>query len=104
MGKLTHREVQTRLAWLDEQFDRPDRADYYMMQIAAEIRRWKLKDPRVVKISDMLLKSEPSRGMESDPASERRKAARQKLLILASFGVKPSPEDIAAQYEGLEKG
>lgn len=39
MALWTEREYRVRLAWLDLQWDRPDRGDHYLMQIAAEVAR-----------------------------------------------------------------
>lgn len=39
MKSMTHREYLTWLEWLDQQWDEPSRSDYYLMQIAAEVRR-----------------------------------------------------------------
>jgi ribosomal protein S19E (S16A) len=38
MQKLTFREYRTRRAWLRNQYDNPDRSDWYLMQIASEIK------------------------------------------------------------------
>jgi hypothetical protein len=37
MDSITHREYLMRLEWLDDQWNKPDRHDYYAMQIAQKI-------------------------------------------------------------------
>jgi hypothetical protein len=39
MRQHTERELKLWLLWLREEWNRPDRTDHYLMQIAAEIRR-----------------------------------------------------------------
>lgn len=36
---MSNREYMTRLEWLNQQWDEPDRGDYYLMQIAREVRQ-----------------------------------------------------------------
>lgn len=37
MSRWSHREFLLRKEWVDSQWDRPDRTDYYLMQIAAQV-------------------------------------------------------------------
>lgn len=39
MREHTHREFRTWMAWLERQWNEPDRADHYRMQIAQEVCR-----------------------------------------------------------------
>jgi hypothetical protein len=55
---MTQREYLARMAWLEEEQDRPSRADWYAMQTAMEVRRTAVKDPQSVKLADMQLKRE----------------------------------------------
>lgn len=48
MDAHTHREHLGWLAWLDLQWNRPDRADHYQMQTACEVRRVLAKDPNSI--------------------------------------------------------
>lgn len=48
----SHRQHLTWLAWLDLQWDQPDRSDYYLMQIAREVRRVLHKHPEKVTTED----------------------------------------------------
>lgn len=37
IGRWSHREYETRLAWINDQWNKPDRHDYYIMMLAAEV-------------------------------------------------------------------
>lgn len=55
-GPMTHRQFLVWSAWLDEQWNRPDRTDHYLMQVAAEVRRGNAgKKARQVKMQHFLL-------------------------------------------------
>lgn len=53
---MTHREFLVRMAWIENDMERPSREDWYLMQIAAEILRDRVKDPSKVKLEDMRLR------------------------------------------------
>lgn len=56
MRMHTQRDLLVWIIWMDKQLNDPDRTAYYLMQIAAEIRRANVKNPAKVKIEDMRLK------------------------------------------------
>lgn len=37
MGRISHREFRTWVAWKKDQFNNPSRIDFYLMQIAGHI-------------------------------------------------------------------
>lgn len=43
------------MAWLAGELNNPDRTDNYLMQIAAEVRRTRYKNPKDVKLQDLKL-------------------------------------------------
>ena len=53
MQSMTNREFRTWSAWLDEQWNEPDRTDYYLMQVAGYVshvlskKSWKLDDFKI---------------------------------------------------------
>lgn len=55
-GPVTHRQYLLWQIWLDLQWDRPTLSDYYLMQIAAEVKRVLSKSPNKIKLKDFLLK------------------------------------------------
>lgn len=55
MESMSHREYLTRLAWIEDNYNDPNRTDFYLMQIATEIRRVLHKHPKQVKINQFKL-------------------------------------------------
>ena len=53
MQSITHREFKTWIAWLDDQWNKPSKSDYYLMQIAGYVshvlskKSWKLDTYKV---------------------------------------------------------
>jgi hypothetical protein len=43
------------MAWRERQWNEPDRHDWYVMQVAAEIVRGRLVDPKAVSVGDFKL-------------------------------------------------
>jgi hypothetical protein len=56
MEKHTEREMRITLAWLEMQWDRPSRTDWYLMQVAAEVRKGLVKRPNAVKTEHLKIK------------------------------------------------
>jgi hypothetical protein len=77
MRSMTQREYEARMAWLDEELNNPSRTDWYLMQIAAEVRKSVVKDPSSVKLPSMKLKSsspEPAKPITREEATARSKS------------------------------
>lgn len=55
MKEHTERQLNLRLYWLREQWNRPSRDNNYAMQIACEVRRLFSKDPSKVHMKDFHL-------------------------------------------------
>lgn len=72
---------------MDEQLDVPDRADWYAMQIAAEVRRGLVKDPRRVKADDFRIRFQ--RQKPAPPVSPEEQLRRSKAQWFAAVGMKP---------------
>ena len=66
----THRELLTWLAWLDNKESNPDPTQYYLMQIAAEVRRVLAKNPSKVKLDDFQLQFNTA-GSQATPDPEQ---------------------------------
>ena len=43
------------MEWLNDQWNKPERLEYYLMQIAAEVRRVLAKNPNNIKVDDFVL-------------------------------------------------
>ncbi len=54
--RITHSEFIEWLVFLEKEDENRVKAEYYQAQIAAEIRRTIVKNPRSVKVKDFLLK------------------------------------------------
>jgi len=54
-GPVTNRQFEAWQCWRGLQWDRPDRTDQYLMQIACEVVRSRVKDPAKVKLSHFKL-------------------------------------------------
>lgn len=55
MQRLSYREYELWRIWLAEEWDNPSLTDYYLMQIACEVRRSFVKHPNQVKMKEFLL-------------------------------------------------
>lgn len=68
--------------FLDKEEERQTKLDYYLAQIAAEVRRGWVKNPKSVKVKDMLLNVQNASG----PAEKR--IARSKAVWLGAVNLK----------------
>ena len=48
-----------RIAWLEENWEAPNRTDYYLMQIAQEVRRSVSKSPNKIQMDQFKVKFVP---------------------------------------------
>ena len=65
----SHRQHLAWLAWLEMQWNLPDRHDNYLMRIAYEIRCGNVKDPKKVKMSDFYMPFNKKAGKSVSGAS-----------------------------------
>jgi len=74
--------------FLAQEFNHPDRHDYYLAQVAAEVRRGSMncKHPNKVRLKDMLLKFE---NKEKKTETLKEADARAKKFWLSFIGHKP---------------
>lgn len=84
MQKHTHREYLLWMAWLAKQHDTPDRSDYYLMQIAAEIRRVLSKQPNKIKLEHFKL----STAGKPAPVQQRETVEQSKARWAGLVGYK----------------
>ena len=77
MRSWTEREYRMRLTWLDEQWNHPSRADNYLMQIAAEIRRGNSRHPERIQPEQLRMKfvfdAEPKKKLTPEESAQRSK-------------------------------
>lgn len=69
----THRQYRSWNEWIERQWDRPSRADLYLMQIAMAVRQGQVKTPADVRLEDFRLKfrTPSADGKNSDAAKSR---------------------------------
>lgn len=60
-GPVTYRQYLAWNRWESDEYDRPDRHDFYLAQIACEVRRGWVKSPGSVSIGKMLLEFRPKK-------------------------------------------
>lgn len=84
--KTTSMEFVMWMEYLDREESQHDKMDYYLAQIAAEVRRSYVEKPKKVRIQDLMLKFEqPSPKKEMDLDSMTRS---HKQFWFASLGLK----------------
>jgi hypothetical protein len=83
-GPMTHRQFLAWQEWLLEDWNRPDKTDHYLMEVACEVRRVLSGNPRNIRLDHFRLKFG-----ESKPAMTREQAAaasRSKWLGIVTGG------------------
>lgn len=100
MEKHTHREYLTWLAWLDKQWNIPDRHDTYLMQIACEIRRTILKDPNNIQANQFKMKFIPVSEMSQSVGEKSKDITEEQERILKE---QASAESLKAWFGRLAK-
>lgn len=53
------RQLDAMLAWAEDEWNRPSRTDHYLMLVATEVLRGRVKNPGRVRMKDMRLKFGP---------------------------------------------
>jgi hypothetical protein len=79
--RVTYREFLEWLVFLNNEEERQTKQDYYLAQIAAEIRRGQVTNPRSVKVKDFLVE------MTTTP-KQKKKMERSKSFWLGMVNVK----------------
>jgi hypothetical protein len=87
MEEHTERELECWLAHLDDEFDRPSRTDFYLMQIAAILVQVNSKKGKGVPLSGLRLRF--GDGQKRGPASVEQAAAWSKAKWCAAVGMAP---------------
>ena len=84
MTKHTHRQYLAWLAWLDDQWNKPDRRDHYLMQIACEVRRGYVKKASAVKFDQFKIPFKFEKQEVSKPAASSSSGTPDSSLSLRS--------------------
>ena len=83
--EITSAEFIEWIAYLDEDINRFHRQDYYLAQIAAEIRRSFVKNPVKIKISSFLMKFKGKEKVEKLSIKEKTKRAKAFWGVMMKF-------------------
>ena len=78
------REFVSWTVFLNREAKEPRREDYYLAQIAAEVRRSRVKNPRSVRVEQLLLRFTTSPGPPPDAETRTR---RSKAFWLSGLGL-----------------
>lgn len=76
---MTHRQFLAWQYWLSQQYNQPSRTDYYLMQVASEILKGRVKDPRKVNIEDFKI---PFTIGPANKQSDRKLTENDKRLLV----------------------
>ena len=82
MDTHTHRQYLTWLAWLDHRDATPDPTQYYLMQIAAEVRRVLAKQPNSIKLDHFELQFGTVAPQIADPELELKQSKHRWNALL----------------------
>ena len=75
------------MQFLEQDWDIPTRQDYFLAQIAAEVRRTIAREPKAVKLEHFMLKfASPAEAVATEEERER-KGATSKASWLAILGL-----------------
>jgi hypothetical protein len=85
--RVPPQEHEVWVAHLAARWDHPGPVEWYLMQVAAEVRRWMARSPEAVKVDEMKLKFKPVERVRRRP---RRQAPPQDRVA-------PPPGPAAAQ-------
>ena len=84
-ARVSFREFRIWLAWFDLQWSRPYRTDHYLMQIACEVTRSRVKYPRSVKHEHFQLQF--TTVAEPTPISTQLSSSLMKAKWVAMMGM-----------------
>ena len=109
---MTHRQFLAWQAWLEDEWNRPSRTDYYLMRVAQRVHQTMVKNKAGVTVKDQRVEFDVGRPRakpkKKSEAEVKRIAAEQRVKWLGIVGGKAadlviSPED-AAKLAALPPG
>jgi hypothetical protein len=95
---MSYREYLTRLAWLEEQWNRPNLTQFYLMQIAMEIRS--IFSKRSLRMKDFLIEF-VSTAPKPKPTKKEKKGliASAKSMWRAALGTTGKESKVGITYK-----
>lgn len=85
-GYLTRRQFRAWREWTAEDLNEPSKADYYAMQIAAEVRRVLSKKPGGIKLADFKLVFKPKKPKPPTPQETETAVKLSKAIWMVRSG------------------
>jgi hypothetical protein len=89
MEQHTERELRVWLAWLDMQWNRPSRTDWYLMRVASEVIRARARDPGSVTPEKMKLKFNVGEARRSHSVGQASALAKARWFAAAGYAGDP---------------
>lgn len=86
LSKTTSSEFNMWMIYLEEEINGFHREDYYLAQIAAEIRKGQVKNPKKVKVKDMILQFSIGRKQKKTPMDKEESINRSKAFWFGGLG------------------
>lgn len=87
MQKWSYRKARTVYAWIQDQWNKPDRSDYYSMSTANEVRRvLAAKDKAKYKLEDMKIPFERKTNKPKVVKSAEERTAASKARWSRAYG------------------
>lgn len=77
MQKVTNREYRLWMLWFDSEWNKPDRTDHYLMQIAAQIVAVNSKETDTVLLSDFKIPFETKKEKVSNTVEKTAEQLEQ---------------------------
>lgn len=88
LKKHTKKQIAAWLIYLKERWNNPTVTEFYLMQIAAEIRRTNAKHPKKIKLDQLRIRFQDAKKKVSRPLTPQERKARteaSKALWLGLF-------------------
>lgn len=103
-GPMTHRQFAVWQMWLEMELDRPTKTEQYLMQIAAEVRRTAVKDPKKVELKHMRLKfNNLDETSMSEEQRDQLELARWTAQLGGANTIRIIPPEDVWMYEAAEE-
>lgn len=83
---MTHRQYEVVQAWLEAEWNRPSRSDYYLMQIGCEVLRGRVRKPKSVQMKHLKLAFQVAQAPRK-PLTREEAAAAAKARWVGLMGM-----------------
>jgi len=101
----TEDEILAWFIWINQQYDVPNRSDYYLMQIAQQVARVLSKEPKRIKLSDFKLKFGLFEKQKNKKTIEEEKKKASKHMLGSLLGwLKTAPKEKIVKPAKIPKG